>query len=192
MKNLVMMGFKKSGKTTLGRMLASFLGLKFYDTDTLVCELYEKKSVSMLQASKASSFSIYPFLITPFQIVQEKGMEFFRDLESEVIENLNQVKNALISTGGGSFDREKNRNFLQSSSLSIFLQTSPEVCKQRILQDKSSYFSFLSEREFADLFIKRDSVYRSIADITVDTSNTSPEKSSKQILTILEKKYGIQ
>ena len=81
-KNLILIGMMASGKSTIGRLLAKKLNLKFFDTDFII----EKKVKMRI-----------------FEIFQKKGEPYFRNLEKKIILNLLNKNNCVISLGGGAF-----------------------------------------------------------------------------------------
>jgi len=85
--HLFLCGFKNSGKSTLGKLLADHLGKCFLDTDSLLEKAYCKKYHEKLNSS---------------QIYEKKGEAFFRDLEKEVIEGLSEYEDCVVALGGGS------------------------------------------------------------------------------------------
>ena len=99
--NVVLVGMPSSGKTTIGKMLASRMGAEFIDTDALV-EQIEGVSIP--------------------NIINERGEEYFRDVESRAIEMLSEKKGCVIATGGGSVLREKNREILKRNSFVIHVE----------------------------------------------------------------------
>lgn len=100
MKNkIVIIGMPGSGKTTLGRMLADELNIKFFDMDEYIIEKTGKTTIQLF----------------------ENGEEYFRDIESEICKELAEFENVLISTGGGVIKRKANIDVLNKEGLVIFL-----------------------------------------------------------------------
>ena len=79
-KTLFIIGLPGCGKTTLSKILAKYLNYNFYDLD-LIIEKKEKMKIS--------------------QIFEMRGEKYFREKESDILEELSELKNAVISTGGG-------------------------------------------------------------------------------------------
>ena len=100
MKNkIVIIGMPGSGKTTLGKMLAEELNIKFFDMDEYIIEKTGKTTIQLF----------------------ENGEEYFRDIESEICKELARFENVLISTGGGVIKRKANIDVLNKEGLIIFL-----------------------------------------------------------------------
>lgn len=109
---IFLVGYRGSGKTTVGSALAARLGWDFYDTDTLV--------VATAGCSIAS-------------IVEQEGWECFRQREAEVLQQCTEYKRAVIATGGGIILREENRRLLTQYGTTVFLSAPVEVLATRLL-----------------------------------------------------------
>lgn len=113
--NIILIGFMGSGKTTVGQLLAKNLGYHFLDTDEYI-EQTTGKTISTI-------FATY-------------GEEYFRSLETKIVEELAaSVSNTVVSTGGGLPLREKNANILKEMGQVIFLQISKAVVLNRLQGD---------------------------------------------------------
>jgi len=109
--NWILFGFKGAGKTYFGRLLAQRTNLSFLDTDELI-EKREKMSCR--------------------HISLERGELHFRSLEKELITNLD-VKDHIISLGGGSILDRENRIYLQKLGQLIYLKCPKDLLKKRML-----------------------------------------------------------
>ena len=96
MKNIILIGFMGSGKSTIGRKLSEKYGLKHIDTDWYI----EKE-----QNMKISD------------IFSKKGEEYFRNLETELCEKFSKESGNVISTGGGMIKNPKNMAFLKENGI---------------------------------------------------------------------------
>ncbi len=105
-------GFMGSGKTTAGKKLASLLGWPFIDLD--------KKIES--QAGKSIP-----------ELFKEKGEDYFRIVEAEVLRNIDSITNTVISSGGGTPCHGTNMDFMLETGLTIYLKLTPEQLKSRLL-----------------------------------------------------------
>lgn len=115
---IFLIGFMGSGKTHWGRLLSKKLGLAFYDLDTVIVE-QEKKSVS--------------------DIFAEKGEEYFRYKETEALERIaGEQDGFILSCGGGTPCFFNNIEFMKKSGKVIWLNTSTDVLKQRLLRERKS------------------------------------------------------
>ncbi|MDP6670247.1 MAG: shikimate kinase [archaeon] len=115
--NLVLIGFKASGKSAVGRGLAKELGMRFVDLDDLIEEIYEKEH------GKKSSFR---------EIYANHGKKFFRELENQAGEEAALLDNCIIATGGGTMIFFKNHKLLKERSKIIYLIEEPKAMLGRI------------------------------------------------------------
>ncbi|VAV93505.1 Shikimate kinase I [hydrothermal vent metagenome] len=99
-KTVVLVGMMGAGKTAIGRALAARLSLPFLDSDG--------------EIEKAANMSIA-------EIFERDGEAFFRDRESEVIDRLLECKCGILSTGGGAFLAERNRELISQKGVSLWL-----------------------------------------------------------------------
>jgi len=156
MKNkIVIIGMPGSGKTTLGKILAEELNIKFIDMDEYIINKTGKTTVQLF----------------------EKGEEYFRDIESETCKELAEYDNVLISTGGGVIKRKKNVDVLSKEGLIIFLDRpvdnilgDVDVSFRPLLKDgKEKLLKLYDERyalynEYAEETVKNDSDVRAVID----------------------------
>jgi shikimate kinase len=117
MMNLFLIGYRCTGKTTLGKLLAAKLGLKFVDADCLL--------------KKETGLEIATF-------VTKRGWNAFRKKEMEVIDRLSQSNGQVIATGGGVVTISDNVTTMRSNGLVIWLQASVETIRQRMLADNAT------------------------------------------------------
>ena len=113
--NIILIGFMGAGKTSVGRKLANRLGYFFLDTDQ--------------QIEKQQSCTIE-------EIFRYAGESAFRDLETKLLENLQNVHNTILSTGGGMFLRSENQEILKDIGKTVYLQVDRETLKQRLQCDQ--------------------------------------------------------
>ena len=87
MKNIVIVGFMGTGKTTIATQVANRLKMKYVSTDSLI-EKREKRTIN--------------------EIFTDSGEEYFRDIESEVVREVSSGEGLVIDAGGGAVLREEN------------------------------------------------------------------------------------
>ena len=151
-KNIVLVGPMGSGKTTIGRRLAHELNQDFFDTDH---EIIKKTGVSIDHI---------------FDIEGEKG---FRERESKILENLCQMSNIILSTGGGIVILPKNRKILKNAGLVVYLSSSVDQLLRRTAKSKTRPLlenSTDRKKTMIELVEARDVYYREVASIVVDTT----------------------
>ena len=128
-----------SGKSTIGRLLAKKLKVKFFDTDFIL-----EKKVKMKIA----------------EIFKKKGEVFFRNLEKKIILNLLNKNNSIISLGGGAYIDETIRRVTQKKGISIWLNWSSKTLIARIRKNnKRPLATNLSNNQLKDLIINRSKFY---------------------------------
>ena len=143
-----------AGKTTVGRHLAAELGKAFHDTDH---EIENRTGVRIA-------------LI--FEIEGETG---FRAREKQVVDQLTQLANVVLATGGGAVLDADNRRHLAERGLVVYLHGQPRDLWHRTRHDKSR--PLLQDvdplEKLQTLYVQRDPLYREIADVVVDTGRQS-------------------
>ncbi|NRP11857.1 Shikimate kinase [Aliiroseovarius sp. xm-m-379] len=110
-KSVVMVGMMGAGKTAVGQALANRLGVAFLDSDEEIV--------------KAANMSIA-------EIFERDGEPFFRDRESEVIARLLETERAVLSTGGGAFLAERNRDVITEMGVSVWLKADLDLLWNRV------------------------------------------------------------
>lgn len=164
MKNIALIGFMGSGKTTVGRILAKRLGYSFADMD----EVIERKS------GKAIA-----------NIFRDDGEEAFRNAETETLLEVLAKAEVVISCGGGVILREENRSALRLNSIVVFLKAGPEEIFKRVgnTGDMRPLLNTDNPRAAIERMLQdRESYYESAADIGVDTTGKSPGRVAELII----------
>jgi len=170
MKNIVLVGFMGTGKTTIAKELARRLNFNYISIDELI-EKRENKSIS--------------------QIFAEKGESYFRDLESEIVKEVSQGNNLIIDAGGGVVLREENVLNLKKKGILICLKAKPEV----ILERTKGYthrplLNVPNPKERIEELLKIREPYYRKADYFIDTSNISVQEAVEKILEIIRENNG--
>lgn len=152
--HLILVGLMGTGKSTIGRRIAHQLGREFFDTDDEVC--------------RASGSSVR-------EIFEQKGEEYFRQLEHESLARAVATERFLvIAAAGGCILRADNRQLMSRSSHVVWLNASVSVLYDRV-ETRSSEFTghrpLLDENPESKLqamFESRSELYRQVATITID------------------------
>ncbi len=170
--NIVLIGFRGTGKSTVGRLLANRLERDFIDSDKHI-ESTTGKTIK--------------------NIFEDDGEEGFRQIEADTITELSKDDNKVISAGGGVVLREKNINNLKGNGFLVLLEATPEIIHSRIEQDKKTTQQrpSLTDKkpldEIKHLIAEREPAYKSAADFTINTSYVSCEDIVNEIITIVNK-----
>ena len=152
-----------SGKSSIGKILAKKIDFKFIDTDKLI-EIQEGIKIK--------------------EIFNSKGERYFRDLEVKVLEKTLTTQNAVIATGGGIVQRQKNRILLENEKNVFFLNSSvnrqferTKDSDKRPLLNKGDKFKTLGE-----LYKKRLSHYENVSRYKIEMDDKTNEDIVEQII----------
>ncbi len=147
---LVLVGLPGSGKSTVGRQLARRLSLPFVDSDHAI--------------EQRLGCSIREYF-------EREGEDRFRDVESEVLDDLSQRANGVLSTGGGSVLRPVNRERLKARGQVFYLRSTPEEVFRRLRHDQNRPLLQVADplRRLRELFDIRDPLYRETSHHVIET-----------------------
>lgn len=160
-KRIVMTGFRATGKSAVGVILAERLKYKFVDTDEVLCQT--------LQCSVA-------------EYVSRHGWTAFREKEKELLAELANVGKTVIATGGGAIQHLEEWAALRENSLVVWLQAGAETIRQRLQQDSASaeqrpsLTGANSGDEVDELLKSRTPLYDKGSDMSVDTTDMTPQE----------------
>lgn len=170
--NIVLIGFRCTGKTSVGKALADRLRREFVDSDHFL----ERKSGMNIR-----------------EIFQTKGESSFRQLEAETLNELSKLDGKVIAAGGGAVLWYKNIRNLKRNGLLILLETDPDTIWERFQADPRTPtqrppLTRTSDvrREIQEQFEIRKPYYHKAADHVVDTSAKPVPNVVAEILRHLE------
>ncbi len=163
--NVALIGMPASGKTRVGRELAKLKKMLFIDTDEEIKKIYGDIK----------------------GIFEEKGEEFFREIESDVVKKISEVDNAVISTGGGVILKEDNMSALKKNSVVVYLFVSPKTVFGRTKRITRPVVGDLQSAK--KLYEKRSALYEKYADLKVDSNDYDLKRKTEEIILFLEN-YG--
>ena len=154
MKRIILIGYMGAGKTTVGRALSKELGIPFYDLDWYI-ENRRRKTVS--------------------EIFAEQGEEAFRKIEHNMLHEVAEFENVIISCGGGTPCFYDNIDYMNQQGQVIYLKATPEVLYQHLImgkgdrpllkgKNKEELMTFISEQ------LKNREPFYSKAQYTLDIS----------------------
>lgn len=160
-KNIILCGFMGCGKTTIGEKLSENLNREFLDIDRII---EEKQN---LKISK---------------IFESFGEDYFRKLESTTINKIYNLKNKVISLGGGTLENFENIQKLKVNGIIFFLDVPLNIIKIRLQNDKIR--PLLKSQNIDSLFFKRLQNYKKYADFTLN-ANFEPQEICSEIISRL-------
>ncbi len=177
---VIFVGMKGCGKTTIGRLLAKKMQVAFIDADAYIEKTYAQESGKEL-----------PFR----EIFKQYGDEHFHVLDTQALRNIAKEfarRDFVFACGGRTPLLAENQEILARLGTIIFLEVEKGVLLKRILaQGIPAFFPYQDDpaRSLDELLTERAPVYKSIADITIDSSNGTAEETVTTILTEL-RSYG--
>ena len=163
-RRIVLIGYRGTGKSSIGKNMANILGVPHFDVDTLI-EEKEGRTIP--------------------QIFSDEGEDGFRALETRMISKLT-LKPSVISTGGGAVLRPENVTNLRRKSQIILLTSTEETIARRISGTSRPSLTGLSvEEEIHAVLEERMPLYRSAADLIYDSTGKHPRGAAGEILQII-------
>ena len=169
----VLLGYRGSGKTTIGKQLAERLWQKFVDTDELVVRAAGDRTIR--------------------EIFEQDGEPRFRELETAALKQALALDEHVIAIGGGAVGRQENRELLRDSPHKrIYLKCDPEELLKRIEADPETGASRppLTELgggidEIRQVLEERESWYRQVMTAEVDVTHLLPDEAVVYIVRLL-------
>ncbi len=164
--NYVLIGMPGSGKSTMGVLLAKYIGFGFVDCDLMI-QGREKRLLS--------------------EIIEKEGVERFIEIENEVISSL-WVDRCVIATGGSAVYGEDAMTHLKESGTVIYLKISYEEMVKRVFSDYRTRGVALPPGQTPEImYEKRCVLYEKYADIIIDESNMTLEETLQKTLSEIKK-----
>jgi shikimate kinase len=165
--NIVLIGYRGTGKSVVGELLALHLGMPCIGMDAKI-------------AARAG-------MSIP-EIVERFGWTEFRDLESKMVLELSGLDNIIMDTGGGVIERPENIEALKKNSRIFWLQASVDTIVRRIQADTQRPALTTGKtftEEVAEVLEQRISKYKSAAQYEIDTDALTPEQVAGKIIEII-------
>jgi len=165
--NIVLIGYRGTGKSTVGRLLAARLEREFVSTDAEIVKRAQR---------------------TIPEIVAQQGWDYFRDLESDICRELASRDQLVIDTGGRAILRAQNVETLKKDGTVFWLTASVETIAQRIGGDNqrpslTGIKSFVDEIQ--DVLQERTPKYQAAADHIIVTDDRSINQLVETLLTLV-------
>lgn len=162
MKNVFLIGFMGSGKSTVASYLAKNYGMQIIEMDQLIVE---REGMSIPD------------------IFAQKGESYFRDAETNLLIEMRSEQNKVVSCGGGVVLRQRNVEEMKNSGRIVLLNAKPETILERVkdddnrpLLDGNKNIQFIS-----DMLEKRRPKYEGAADFVIQTDGKTTETICKEI-----------
>ena len=170
--NIVLIGYRGTGKSVVGKLLAQKLNRETISMDE---EIVKKAGMSIPE------------------FVAQNGWPKFRDLETEVARELAAHDSIIVDCGGGIIERPENIPALRTNGVIFWLQASVEVIVSRIAD--STERPALTEgktftEEVAEVLDRRTPLYSEAAQHTINTDGMTPEQVADSILVICNQIEG--
>jgi shikimate kinase len=170
-RNLVLIGYRGTGKTTIGRIVAARLGWAFVDAD------------DEIEAAAGCSIA---------EIFAREGEAGFRERERRVVADLARRASSVVSLGGGAVLRAENRTAIRAGAQVVWLTASPRTIFARLTRDaataarRPNLTAHGGLAEIEELLAARQPLYRECATLTIDTDGRSADEIAALILESLD------
>lgn len=165
--NLYLIGYRCTGKSSVGRLLAEAMDWTFVDMDQ---ELVSEAGIPIEE------------------IVDSRGWKYFRDQESKLLQQLSRATEQVISTGGGVVTVPENITIMHGSGKVVWLHASPGTIAARMEADKSTddqrppLHGDDSVVEIEEVLAERLPLYDEAMHLQVETDDLSVEEVSESII----------
>lgn len=162
MKNIFLIGFMGTGKSTVAACLSNDYGMEIIEMDQMIVER-EEMSIP--------------------NIFAQKGEPYFRDAETNLLIEIQSKENAVVSCGGGVALREKNVEEMKKSGKIVLLNAKPETILERVKDDDNRPLLRGNKNvEFIrNMMEQRRPKYESVADFVIQTDGKTADMICKEI-----------
>jgi shikimate kinase len=166
-EKLILTGFRATGKSSIGKILAERLGFDFIDTDRTI----EKRQGETIS-----------------DMVAKGGWELFRSKEKELLLELADSNNVVIATGGGAVMHENAWALLRKNALTVWLTASPQTICTRLAEDSAtegqrpSLTAKGTMNEISMVLQERAELYRQSSDLSLSTEGRTQQELAEIIL----------
>lgn len=162
MKNIFLIGFMGSGKSTVASHLAENYGMEIIEMDQLIVE---REGMSIPD------------------IFEQKGEPYFREAETNLLIEIQSEQNKVVSCGGGVVLRENNVEEMKKSGKIVLLNAKPETILERVKDDDNRPLLRGNKNvEFiSDMMEKRRPKYEGAADFIIQTDGKDADTICKEI-----------
>lgn len=174
--NLILTGFRATGKTSVGRIVAERMRWAFLDSDEL------------LRAQLGAPIA---------DIVARRGWPFFREAEAKLLAELKAMRSTVLATGGGAIEHRQAWDELRRCGLVVWLDADIATIRRRMLSDPKSDQqrpSLTGQNvldEIEQLLVRRTPLYAAGSDVRVNVEERSPEELAEEIVQALHREHSI-
>ena len=168
-RSIFLIGMMGSGKSSTGPVLAEILKYKYVDLDVLI-EKLTKKTID--------------------KVFSEEGEEYFRDLETQCLQEIIKLPSVVVSTGGGVVLKKENWGILRQG-ISVWLDINTEIALNR-LNSKDNIRPLVKgnlDIKYEEIFATRKDIYAQ-ADLRVEINNEGVKNVAEKILNTLKKEFN--
>lgn len=170
--NLVLCGFMGAGKSTVGRIAAERLGMRFVDSDACI------------EAEAGMSVS---------EIFRVLGEAAFREMEHEICVRLAGQRGQVVATGGGALVNEDSRAALEKTGVLVLLSCDEDVLVRRLRESARLGERPLLRDDLEEtvrrILEEREGVYGRVAN-KVDTTGLTPEEAAEEVVRVYAREVG--
>ena len=166
-RSIFLIGMMGAGKSTTGPILAEMLKYKYVDLDILI-EKLTKKTIN--------------------QIFNDEGEEYFRDLETQCLQEIIKLPSIVVSTGGGVVLKKENWGVLRQGIV-VWLDVRKDILLSRLNQSKDNIRPLLKENinvKYEEIFETRKDFYAQ-ADLRLEINNEGVKNIAEKIIQALKK-----
>lgn len=166
--NIMLIGFMGTGKTTVSRELSKSMNIKEVDMDSYIV--------------KREGMSIN-------DIFDNKGEEYFRNVETECLKEIQKEKGRIVSCGGGAVLKDENVKCMKDGGVIVLLTATPETVYNRVKNGKERPIlnGHMNVEYISELMEKRKQRYLDVADIKIVTDGKTPVNICNEIVQSLDK-----
>lgn len=169
MKNIFLIGFMGSGKSTIAKILSEKLGVTQVEMDEMIVQ---EQGMPITD------------------IFAKYGEEHFRDVETDLVRRLQEREGVVVSCGGGAVLREENRSMMKAAGAIVLLTAKPETILERVKHstNRPVLNGHMNVEYITELMEKRRACYEEAADFVVATDDKSREEICEEILLLVKQK----
>ena len=164
--NIVLIGFMGAGKSTVARTLGEWFDMDIVEMDELISE---RQGMSIPE------------------IFEKHGEEYFRNLETNLLIELQKASRTIISCGGGAAMRSQNVSEMKKNGYVVLLTAAPKTILERVKEndDRPLLKNHKNVEYIAQLMEKRREKYETAADLIVQTDKKNVQEICKEMITKL-------